>query len=277
MINKDNHLHILGGGPAGMALSYFALNKHIPFKLIEATNQVGGNCKTIIEGEFKFDTGAHRLHDKNEEVTKLIKNILKDDLLKVSAPSQIFLKGKMIDFPLNINSVFKQLSWAELKKIMSENIFNKFLRLKTPSNFKDLVNKQYGETLSNLFLINYTEKLWGENAGLLSVKVSGDRLRNLHLTSLIKGYILGDNFKPKHLEGSFYYPRNGFGTIFESIKDMISKKNILFNSPITEIFHENKIINSISIGDKKNINVKNILSTLPLNYDLRILNPKPPE
>ena len=65
MIKKDNHLHILGGGPAGMALSYFALNKHIPFKLIEATNQVGGNCKTIIEGEFKFDTGAHRLHDKN--------------------------------------------------------------------------------------------------------------------------------------------------------------------------------------------------------------------
>ena len=277
MIKKDSHLHILGGGPAGMALSYFALNKHIPFKLIEATYQVGGNCKTIIEGEFKFDTGAHRLHDKNEEVTKLIKNILKDDLLKVTAPSQIFLKGKMIDFPLNINSVFKQLSWAELKKIMSENIFNKFLRLKTPSNFKDLVNKQYGETLSNLFLINYTEKLWGENAGLLSVKVSGDRLRNLHLTSLIKGYILGDNFKPKHLEGSFYYPRNGFGTIFESIKDMISKKNILFNSPITEIFHENKIINSISIGDKKNINVKNILSTLPMNYVLRILNPKPPE
>ena len=277
MIKKDSHLHILGGGPAGMALSYFALNKHIPFKLIEATNQVGGNCKTISEGEFKFDTGAHRLHDKDKEVTKLIKNILKDDLLKVSAPSQIFLKGKMIDFPLNINSVFKQLSWVELKKIMSENILNKFFRLKTPSNFKDLVNKKYGETLSNLFLINYTEKLWGENAGLLSVKVSGDRLRNLHLTSLIKGYILGDNFKPKHLEGSFYYPRNGFGTIFESIKDMISKKNILFNSPITEIFHENKIINSISIGNKKNINIKNILSTLPLNYVLRILNPKPPE
>lgn len=277
MIKKDSDLHILGGGPAGMALSYFALNKHIPFKLIEATNQVGGNCKTISEGEFKFDTGAHRLHDKDKEVTKLIKNILKDDLLKVSAPSQIFLKGKMIDFPLNINSVFKQLSWVELKKIMSENILKNFLRLKTPSNFKDLVNKKYGETLSNLFLINYTEKLWGENAGLLSVKVSGDRLRNLDLTSLIKGYILGDNFKPKHLEGSFYYPRNGFGTIFESIKDMISKKNILFNSPITEIFHENKIINSISIGDKKNINVKNILSTLPLNYVLRILNPKPPE
>jgi protoporphyrinogen oxidase len=277
MIKKDSDLHILGGGPAGMALSYFALNKHIPFKLIEATNQVGGNCKTISEGEFKFDTGAHRLHDKDKEVTKLIKNILKDDLLKVSAPSQIFLKGKMIDFPLNINSVFKQLSWVELKKIMSENILKKFLRFKTPSNFKDFVNKKYGETLSNLFLINYTEKLWGENAGLLSVKVSGDRLRNLHLTSLIKGYILGDNFKPKHLEGSFYYPRNGFGTIFESIKDMISKKNILFNSPITEIFHENKIINSISIGDKKNINVKNILSTLPLNYVLRILNPKPPE
>ena len=277
MIKKDSDLHILGGGPAGMALGYFAFKKNIPFKLIEATNQVGGNCRTIIKGEFKFDTGAHRLHDKNEEVTKLIKNILKDDLLKVSAPSQIFLKGKMIDFPLNINSVFRQLSWVELKKIISENILNKFLGLKTPSNFMDLANKQYGKTLSNLFLINYTEKLWGENAGSLSVKVSGDRLKNLHLTSLIKSYVLGNNFKPKHLEGSFFYPRNGFGTIFESIKDIISENNILFNSPITEISHENKIINSISIGDKKNINVKNILSTLPLNYFLKILNPKPPK
>ena len=277
MIKKNSDLHILGGGPAGMALGYFAFKKNLSFKLIEATNQVGGNCRTISEGKFKFDTGAHRLHDKNKEVTKLIKSILKDDLLKVSAPSQIFLKGKMIDFPLNINSIFKQLSWVELKKIISENILNKFLGLKAPSNFRDLANKQYGKTLSNLFLINYTEKLWGENAGLLSVKVSGDRLKNLHLTSLIKSYVLGKQFKPKHLEGSFYYPKNGFGTIFESIKDIISEKNILFNSPITEIFHDNGIINSISIADKESINVKNIFSTLPLNYFLKILNPKPPK
>ena len=278
MKDKINDLHILGGGPAGMASAYFAMKKKIPFTLYESSEQTGGNCRTIKEGDFRYDTGAHRIHDKDREVTKLIKVILNNELIKVDAPSQIFSKGRMIDFPLNIKSILKQLDWNDLKSIIFENMSNKISGFKSPKNFMDLANKQYGRTLSNLFLINYTEKLWGKKARSLSVKVAGDRLKNLHVTSLIKNYLLGDNFKPKHLEGGFYYPKDGFGSVFESIEKIIGRENIAFNSQITKVNHNYEDITEIMIGNSKKIKIKkNILSTLPLNYLLKILDPKPPK
>ena len=99
-MKEVKNIDILGGGPAGMASAYFVKKNNISFSLYESSNQIGGNCKTIHEGDFKYDTGAHRLHDKDEEITKLIRSLLDNDLLKVEAPSQIFLKGKLIDFPL---------------------------------------------------------------------------------------------------------------------------------------------------------------------------------
>ena len=93
-MNNKLELYILGGGPAGVALSYYAYKNNIDFKLFEASSQIGGNCRTITHGDFKYDTGAHRLHDKDEKVTKVIRSVLKEDLLKVSAPSQIYLDSK---------------------------------------------------------------------------------------------------------------------------------------------------------------------------------------
>ena len=275
-MNNKLELYILGGGPAGVALSYYAHKNNIDFKLFEATSQIGGNCRTITHGDFKYDTGAHRLHDKVEKVTKVIKSVLKEDLLKVSAPSQIYLDSKKISFPLQLNNILNELSWNELKQIVFENTFNRIKPQKTFENFRDLAYQRYGKTLADLFLINYTEKLWGTSADFLNVRVSGDRLKNLKLSSLIKKNILGSKYKSKHLEGSFYYPKHGFGTIFESLKNGM-EKNICLNSPIKKISHKNNFIKEIRIGDKKTIKVNQVISTLPLNYFIKILDPPPPE
>ncbi len=58
------HLSILGAGPAGLALGYYAKKHEIPFTLYEARDTPGGNCTTFRHGEFLFDSGAHRLHDR---------------------------------------------------------------------------------------------------------------------------------------------------------------------------------------------------------------------
>ena len=276
IMSNKLELYILGGGPAGVALSYYAYKNNIDFKLFEASSQIGGNCRTITHGDFKYDTGAHRLHDKNKKVTRLIKSVLKEDLLKVSAPSQIYLDSKKLSFPFQLNHIINELSWNELKKIVIENIFNRIKNSREFKNFRALSYKRYGKTLADLFLINYTEKLWGTSADSLNVRVSGDRLKNLKLSTFIKKNILGSNYKSKHLEGSFYYPKHGFGTIFESLKNGI-EKNICLNSPIGRISHKNKLIKEIKIGDKKTIKVNQVISTLPLNYFIENLDPPPPK
>ena len=113
MTLKNNiKLHILGAGPAGLATGYYAKKNNIPLMLYEGSNEVGGNCKTIVQGQYRYDTGAHRFHDKHDFVTEEIKNLVGDDFKKVNSPSKIFFKDRMINFPL-------ELSAAATKAVLS--------------------------------------------------------------------------------------------------------------------------------------------------------------
>ena len=56
---KKDILHIIGAGPAGLAVAYYAKKKNLEPIIYESSENVGGNCRTIIHGDFKFDLGAH--------------------------------------------------------------------------------------------------------------------------------------------------------------------------------------------------------------------------
>ena len=267
-------IDILGGGPAGLSVAYFARKKGHDICIYEGSSRIGGNCRTIKMGEYRFDTGAHRFHDKIPSITDEIKKLMRDDLKKVNAPSKIYFNGRMIDFPLSFSSVMKNLKISEILKIVAENIFNIFKTNIKHKNFEELAYAKYGPTLSNLFLINYTEKLWGARANELQTTISGNRLKNLKILPMIIEMI-NKNRKVKHLEGSFYYPKYGYGTIFDSIAKQINYQNISLNSKVKKIFHDGKKIKEIVLENGKTIEVKYIVNTLPINSTIKMLDPLP--
>jgi len=269
-------IDILGGGPAGLSVAYFARKKGHDICIYEGSSRIGGNCRTIKMGEYRFDTGAHRFHDKIPSITDEIKKLMGDDLKKVNAPSKIYFNGRMIDFPLSFSSVMKNLKISEILKIVAENIFNIFKINLEHKNFEELAHAKYGPTLSNLFLINYTEKLWGARANELQTTISGNRLKNLNMLSMIIEMII-KNRKVKHLEGSFYYPKYGYGSIFDSIAKQIDYENISLNSKVKKIYHEDKKIKEIEFESGKIIEVKYIVNTLPINSIIQMLDPLPNE
>lgn len=270
-------LHIIGGGPAGLVAGYFAKQKNLTAQILEGSSELGGNCRTISFGEFMYDTGAHRFHDKNKDVTDIIKTLMGDELLKVNSPSKIFWKKKLINFPLEFSNIFKTLDKTIIIKIFLENIINIFSSNKDNMNFKELSYKNYGKTLAELFLINYTEKLWGLKANDLNNKIAGDRLKGLNLSSIIEDLFKKNNINQKHLDGSFYYPKNGFGSIFKSIGDYVGQENISFNSNVVEIHHDNNLIKNLIVENNEAFPIKSLISTLPLNLLIRYLRPTAPK
>ena len=270
---KDNkRLHILGGGPAGMATSYYASQKEINSVVYEASSAVGGNCKTIKIDNFYFDLGAHRFHDKDQNVTEEVKKILGNELLNVFSPSKIFYNDKFLDFPLRIINVLSTLKMNDNLKIIHENLLNQFKTFKDPLNFEEVAYQNYGKTLSNLFLTNYTEKLWGEPSKNLLPNISGGRLKNLNLKSILTELFFNQKFSSKHLDGQFLYPKFGYGTIFESMKNS-SYQEISLNSSITKLIHDGEKITKIEINKSNVINVNQIVSTLPINLLVKFLYP----
>ena len=272
MKNKPK-IDILGGGPAGLSVAYFARKKGYDICIHEGSSAIGGNCRTIKMGEYRFDTGAHRFHDKIPSITEEVKKLMGDDLKKINIPSKIYFDGRMIDFPLSFLSVMKNLKLSEILKIVVENFFNVFKANVEHKNFEELAYAKYGPTLSNLFLINYTEKLWGARANQLQTTISGNRFKNLNILSMIIEMI-NKNRKVKHLEGSFYYPKYGYGSIFDSIAE-IDGVNIDLNSKVKKIYHENKKIKEIELENGKILEVKYIVNTLPINSIIQMLDPLP--
>ena len=275
-LKNNSLLHILGAGPAGLTSAYYAKKSKIPLMLYESSNSVGGNCKTIVDGDYRYDTGAHRFHDKLDYATKEVRDLIGDDLLKVNSPSMIFSKNSMFDFPLGLSSVLRNLGGVDIIKILTENIFKISKHSDKPTNFKDLAYQIYGKTLSELFLTNYTEKLWGRPADTLDVNISGNRLNNLNMATLFRELLFKTD-NADHLDGSFYYPKYGFGTIFERMKDHIGESSIRFNSPVTKIVHDGTKIVELVCGNSRITNIDKAISTLPVSVLINSMEPSPPE
>ncbi len=267
-------IDILGGGPAGLSVGYFARKKGYDICIHEGSSAIGGNCRSIKMGEYRFDTGAHRFHDKIPSITDEIKKLMGDDLKKINAPSKIYFDGRMIDFPLSFSSVMRNLKLSEILKIVVENFFNIFKTNVEYKNFEELAHAKYGSTLSNLFLINYTEKLWGAKAGELQTSISGSRLKNLKILTILTEMIIKSS-KVKHFEGSFYYPKYGYGTIFDSMAKYIGHKKIILDSKVNKIFHDGKKIKEIEFENGKTIEVGYIVNTLPIDSIIQMLDPLP--
>ena len=81
----------------------------------------------------------------------------------------------------------------------------------------------------------------------------------------------------KHLDGSFLYPKYGFGTIFDELANTIGNENIFLDSKVEKIIHDGKRINRIVCAGQKPFLPGMVVNTLPLNVLSKMFDPKPPD
>ncbi len=276
-MEKVKHITILGGGPAGLAVGYYAKKAGIAFTIYEASDRIGGNAITIQHEPFRFDSGAHRFHDKDEEITREMLGLIGDDLKKIHVPSAIFYRGKYIDFPLSPLNLLSKLGPLTFIMAAMQLLISRIKRNDSKENFEGFAVSTYGRTIAELFLLNYSRKLWGVSCDRLSPCISGKRLKELNLMTFIKEAFGDKKAKAEHLDGSFYYPKDGFGTIADRLAEFCGQENIQRNSRLTRFFHDSTAIRDIEINGERTVTVDTIISTLPLPYFIQSLDPPPPE
>ncbi|MGD1864365.1 MAG: FAD-dependent oxidoreductase [Phormidesmis sp.] len=277
MANGSEDITVLAGGPAGLAVGYYARKRNLSFAIYEANDRVGGNCITLQKGDFRFDSGAHRLHDKDEEVTEEIKALMGDELHRVNAPSQIFFRGQYIDFPLSPLDLLKKIGPMEFSKAGLSFLKARANNSDRDGSFESLALHRYGRSISEKFLLNYSEKLWGLPCNQLSPNISGKRLKGLDLRTFLIEATLGKLAKTEHLDGSFFYPKMGYGRVVERMEEFCGPENIRLNHRINKVVHDGKRIQAIGVaGSDRPFRVRQVISTLPLTLLIKSLEPAPP-
>ena len=272
------HVTILGGGPAGLAAAYYARQAGRPFTVYEAKDRVGGNAVTLQQGAFLFDSGAHRFHDRDPEATREVQALLGDELALINVPSEICDRGAFLDFPLSPLNLMKALGLATFSKAALEIARSRLSPPENDGSFEAFALRTYGRTVAERFLLNYSEKLWGAPCRRLSANIAGKRLKGLDVKSFVVEALLGRKAKTTHLETSlFLYPRGGIGTIADRLALAAGPEHIRTHAAITRVFRGDKRIEAVEVNGTERVAVDEVISSLPLDYLLRILSPSPPE
>jgi UDP-glucuronate 4-epimerase len=274
---KKKTIVILGGGIAGIAAGYYAGQQNLDFTVYEAENFWGGNCRTLTQSSFRFDSGAHRFHDKDPAVTAEIKQLLGKQLHEINLPSKVYDNKKLLTFPLQPYELFKHIGGMRFLVAGLDVLRARYLSGRKKNTFEAFALGTYGKVIAERFLLNYSEKLWGLPCADLSPSIAGKRLKGLGIKSFLQQISNSKKSSAQHMEGKFYYPDGGIAALNDTMMGKSGLTHFKKNARITKIFHSNNKIVGIEINRKKRIAVQELVSTLPLDVFVRLLCPTVPK
>lgn len=276
--NKKSTVYILGAGPAGLSAAWWLTRQRKKFRLIEAADKPGGTCVTFQQNDWYYDSGAHRFHDRFDDITRQVKNLMGDNIRAVSAPSQIYENGKYFAFPIKLKDLLEKLSINQLCRMVFQVGMRRLFPPAAGQDFESFAVNRFGPDLANRFLLNYTTKLWGRPCSLLSNEIQGSRLKGLDLATFLRQMLpFSKSLKSRHLDGSFYYPDYGIGQLMDQIADQCGTSRILLNNRITRLETDHSKIKAITTDKGTFETTTNVINTLPLDETIKLLSPTPPD
>lgn len=263
-------IDILGGGPAGLAVAHYATRAGRPFRLFERSQALGGLCRTYTLGAHRYDSGAHRVHDRDPEITADLLGLLGDELVAVRAPSQVRYRDRFIDFPPRPLPWLRACGPVEGARAVAE-LLRQRNRRRPVRSFEDLVATRYGMRLGKPLLLDYSEKLWGLPGRDLAPEVATRRLTGLSLGGLLRD-LMQARQPADHLDGSFLYPRGGYGVIVERLAATLDPTSLRLGAEVVGLDGKDGRIEAIRFADGNHVAVDgDIVSTLPLTLLVRML------
>ncbi|MCR9247025.1 MAG: FAD-dependent oxidoreductase [bacterium] len=281
---------ILGAGPAGLACAMELSRKGRNSIVIEKDGQIGGLAKTLRikngDDEYLTDIGPHRFFSKNQYLYDFIEDLLHEEWRLVPRQTRQFIDGKFYDYPVKAMQTFKNIGFWKSLRIMIDYVRARTaygLFKKPMETFEDYVVANFGRTLAEFSMINYSEKIWGIPAAQIHPDWARQRISGLNLWSVFaKAIGLGGKKGPKSLVDQFYYPQFGTGRIYEEIgKHLVDEGNeIHVASEPVAVRHDGKRITEVDVKDKDG-NVRtyrpdHLVESVPLTRFLHLLDPPPP-
>lgn len=241
---------IIGAGVSGISYANFTNND---FLIIEKEKEAGGYCRTIKRNGFVWDYSGHFFHFQNPEIEKYVcKNIDPDLLLRVEKHTQIYYKGKYIDFPFQKN----------IHQLDKEEFIDCLYDLFTPHNgvvssFKEMVYANLGKSIAEKFLVPYNEKLYACDLDSLDMNAMGRFFPKANKEDIIMNFKSHDN---SSYNSHFTYPKTGAIEYVNSLLHNIDNDKVYLDEELISIDTEKKIAKT----NRREIHYDRIISTIPL-------------
>jgi protoporphyrinogen oxidase len=267
-------LAILGAGPAGVGAALQAARRKLGrVAVFEQRDSAGGNAGSFDLDGIRVDYGSHRLHPAcDPRVLADLKELLGEDLLQRPRHGRILLRNRWIGFPLRPLDLALHLPKSFIVGAAADILLKRFAAKPAQESFASVLEAGLGRTVCRDFYFPFARKLWGLDPAQLS-PVQARRRVSANTPAKMLRKTTGKRF--------FYYPRRGYGQLSDSLCEAAKNRGaeFLFGTRITGIEHDGQHVSGIryeASGSHGALDCELILSTLPINYLVRCLDPPQP-
>ncbi len=264
-------IHIIGGGPSGLSLAYYAHLRGVDgITIYEMKGHLGGMARSWNHHDFVLDTGPHIFHTADAEIAEDWQKINSDGFDFGKFSSCNFLgeyPSKIFDYPVSLESLRKNLDEESYKEIHNQlkEIDQGDNLSASASTFREFMNASVGEKLTELFFSKYPQKVWGMPTDEMLAEWAPQRIQIRKIT------------EPFYTKPFVAVARRGTGDFYNQILRILESSDrfkVYYNSELSGIEASNGLINKLLFKNKLDIQINeddHIVSTIPAQILARIL------
>jgi protoporphyrinogen oxidase len=272
---------VIGAGPAGLTAARELTKAGLRPIVIEKRARVGGLARTETFKGFRFDMGGHRFFTKVEEVKKIWREVLGDDLLRRPRLSRIYYNCRFFYYPLRpLNALLKLGPFVAAGMVISYLRWQLFPHPREDT-FEQWVTNRFGRRLFRIFFKTYTEKVWGIPCSELRAEWAAQRIKDLSLKTALLHMFVQPRTTIRTLIEEFEYPRLGPGMMWQAVADEIQLDQAVLrlDSEVVSVRRTGRRIDGVVVraaGREELIEGSHFISSMPVTELVAKLSPPAP-
>ncbi|MFX0133848.1 MAG: FAD-dependent oxidoreductase [Candidatus Hodarchaeota archaeon] len=282
---------IIGAGISGLSLALRLVHHEVEVFVLESSKTIGGLAGTIREKNYCMDVGPHSFFSDDSEILNTVLELFNNTLIPSPRQVKFYYKGKYLDYPLTAYSVLFQMGvWSGIRAGLSFIKSKALSKIHKPiegeeETVEDWAIKSFGKHLYKTFFKPYTEQFWKMPCTELSSRTIPTHTRMSFINTL--RLLLRRRFNKVDLSLieremlPTYYPDFGFAEIPELIGDSVAAKGVRIHTECRAVRVEELASEGMRVlyefnGKQKEIEGTHVVSTIPINQFIKMLNPPAP-
>lgn len=265
---------IIGAGLTGLSCAHHLGHDYL---LVEKENEPGGIVRTRIRhGGFLCDGTGHWLHLRTVAMKELVNKLLPGQLGEHERKAVVHLCGVFTPYPFQANTygLPRELVMEcllGLLKVRHPQDFGLTRPATPPGNFRESVERLFGEGICKHFMIPYNEKLLGVKLEEISATYADRFIPRPSLEDVVKG-ALGFSRESLGYNVRFVYPREGGISALPRALAKAIPHAPRYETFVTRVDAGRKIA-TLSTGEE--VRYQNLVNTMPLKNFLDIVTDVP--
>jgi protoporphyrinogen oxidase len=208
----QSHPHlIIGAGLTGLSCAYHLQRNYL---LLEKENEPGGIVRTRNRHNgFLCDGTGHWLHLRNPDMKELVNRVLDGQLAEYERKAVVHMRGVFTPYPFQANTygLPREIGMECLLGLLKTRHPEDFGLKPSPTppqNFREGVERLFGEGICKHFMVPYNEKLMGVKLEEISATYADRFIPRPSLEDVVKG-AFGFSRESLGYNAKFVYPKNG--------------------------------------------------------------------